>query len=95
MKQDDWIALGLIVVLAYALHMGSRDTVWHAPARRRAPRAALSRVSSPRRMPLPARLWGVLRRATAVAILLAACLIAVARALLGEALRRARRRWRP
>ncbi|RNJ72798.1 MAG: hypothetical protein EB824_05455 [Thaumarchaeota archaeon S15] len=32
MKRDDWIVLGLIIMLAYAIYAGSRGTVRHAPA---------------------------------------------------------------
>lgn len=88
MKRDDWIALGLVAVLAYAMYLESRGTVGRVPPRRPASVGAPRDATGVDRAPLPVRLWRALRLAAAA--LLAACLFVVAR--LAALLRRARRR---
>jgi len=83
--RDDWIALGLIAVLAYGMRVESSGAARATPARRIAP-ATAPLPDCHRAMP-GARLW----RAAAVALLLAAFPLAAALACDRAALRRAGR----
>lgn len=90
MKRDDWIALALIAVLAYALYLGSGGTMRRAASPRRAlPTERHASIQEPTCV----RLWRAFSRACAIVLLLAAYPFAVALVRARIALRCARRQW--